>query len=459
MPRPLQRFLAPAAGIALLLAAGCATHPEAVRNVQTQIALGQPPDTSYFDRSVEGKDAVLSLMERGRIRQLTGDYQGSADDYQAAVAAFQALDGKAVVSVTDIGAQAGALVFNDLSIPYRGETCERLMLFQLDAFDRAALGEIDNIGVDVRNLAQQLEKDLETREKERKALADAADKADAADRDAISGASGIYAASNAAAATLAGTVSDSFQNPYAYALAGLWYESQADFANARIAYARARKLRPDCTPLAVSFARTSRALGNPLPAAVPPLQDGEGEVFLFAEQGYNLAKEALSLPIPLHKNFVVVSVPYYSVTAEPPAPPSVLGPGGTALARAEPVCDFRAYAVKALQERIPAILARQILRAAAKAVANDQLRRQDELAGLALAIFNAATERPDLRSWILLPRYAHLARFPLPAGTHDLVLSYPFGQTAVTVTVRPGRPTLLHCTGVPGSVRAVSTPL
>lgn len=443
---------------ALLAVAGCVSHPEAVRNVQTEIGIGKIPDTSYFDKKTTGKDAVLSLMERGRARQLTGDYQGSSADYQAAVDAFRAIDDKAVVSVTDVGAKAGSILINDLVIPYRGEGYERLMLFQLDAFNRAALGELENVGVDVRNLAQQLEKELESNEKARNAFAEAQENAGTEERSAIAGASSAYAASNSAAIALAGTLANSFQNPYAYAFAGLWYESQKDFANAAIAYSRARKLQPDCFPLKLSIVRVARALGRSVPNVIPPLAENEGEVFLFAEQGYNLSKTAFSLPIPLPRNLVVVSVPCYSVTTESPAPPTIQTTDGFTLARAEPVCDFRAYAVKALQEHMPAILTRQVLRATVKAVANDQVRRQSQIAGLAMLAFNAATERPDLRSWVLLPRYAHLARFSLPAGKHKLLVVYPFGQTSVDVTIRPGRTTLVHATGVPGRIEASSTP-
>lgn len=466
MIRPVAAWLRlPAlvcAGAALCLAAGCVSHPQAVQQVKQGFSQGGTPSTKPFDGGVDGKDAILMRMERGRLNQLLGNYEASAADYEAAVEKIRRQEEKAVVSATAIGAQVGASLVNDLAIPYAGEAYERIMLFQLDAFNRLAMGNLDGVGVDVRNMAQQLERELERYEKEVK-------KVEAAEDDAVVQAmqSDDFKTAMSRAEGLASQVLNSFQNAYAYAFAGAYYEGRRDWGNALIAYQRALRLQPKNEALRycvwAMLKRGGKELPAPLANQAPRLagqapKDGEGEVFFFFEWGYNIEKQAFSLPLILPKVGVLsVALPVYNVGDEMMGVAEIKDAAGHPLAVAATACDFRALAAKALQERMPGILTRQVIRATVKGTANYAASDENAWLGLLVMLFNVATEQADLRSWLLLPRYAQVARFALPEGTHELVVTFGAQQATQTVEVRSGRLTILHGMGVPGVMRTSST--
>jgi hypothetical protein len=456
--------------VLVLLLTGCVSHIQTVQKAKNQLAMAGHADTTGFDKDAQegDKDEVWAHMERGRLKQLQGDWAGSSRDYEAAVSAFQKRDEKALISVSDTASKGAAVLVNDLMLPYEGEAYERLMVFQLDAFNRAAMGKMDEIGVDVRNIASELQKALEAHEKEAQALLN--DK-DGQEKTSKTLESAPYRKMMDDLAALAGENANSFQNAYTYGLAGVWYESRGLWSDAFIAYGRAHKLcsgnnrafREGILLSAVKLGKRGRAHANwkgPRP--------GEGSVVVFLEQGYNVEKRPFAFPIILPKNFVQVALPYYDCSLDTVVPScgTIIGGGGNTLAETDLACDFRILAVRALRERMPGIVTRQILRSIAKAVINEQAQKVGsraggvgQLIGMAVKVGNAMTEQPDLRSWRLLPRFAQTARFHLPEGEHDLDVSVGAQRTTVHVTVRAGRPTLLHVMSVPGVLRATATAL
>jgi hypothetical protein len=455
--------------VLVLLLTGCVSHIQTVQKAKNQLAMGGRADTTGFDKDAQegDKDSVWAYMERGRLKQLQGDWEGSSRDYEAAVTTFQKQDEKALLSVSDTASKGAAVLVNDLMLPYQGEAYERLMVFQLDAFNRAAMGKTDEIGVDVRNAAAELQKALDAHEKEAKALLE--DK-DGQEKSSKTLESAPYQKMMADLAALGGEGANSFQNAYTYGLAGVWYESQGLWADAFTAYGRACRLCSGNRAFREGVLLSAAKLGRRGEAHKDwrgPRPD-EGSVVVFLEQGYNVEKRPFSFPIVLPKNFVQVALPYYDCSLDTVVPScgAVFGAGGETLAETDLACDFRILAVRALRERMPGIVTRQILRSIAKAVVNEQANKLGaraggigQVVGLAVQIGNAVSEQPDLRSWRLLPRFAQTARFRLPEGEHDLTVAVGAQQSTVHVTVRAGRPTLLHVMSVPGVLRATATAL
>ena len=196
---------------------------------------------------------------------------------------------------------------------------------------------------------------------------------------------------------------------------------------------------------------------------------------LFFEEGYAPEKATFSFlttlgqqPVPVAVGPVVVSFhfPYYPKAAlEGDSVPALVTEGDRVLARTETIGDFRALAQKAYQERMPYILTRSVVRAIAKSTAataaNVAARKRGTWARLAVwlggIVVVAATDQPDLRSWLLLPRFGQIARFRVPAGSHDLVLNH--GAAVATVPINaPGATTILiHAMAVDGRVAIEAT--
>lgn len=132
------------------------------------------------------------------------------------------------------------------------------------------------------------------------------------------------------------------------------------------------------------------------------------------------------------------------------------------------VSDIGAIAGRTLQERIAAIQARAIARAAIKFViakaaqlatyAVTRTQTEQEYAGLAGAIVGIigrtaamATEQADTRGWHTAPAQIRMARLRLPEGTHALSVAFVDEAGAVlsrwdlpAVDIRAGQRTWLH---------------
>ena len=87
--------------------------------------------------------------------------------------------------------------------------------------------------------------------------------------------------------------------------------------------------------------------------------------------------------------------------------------------------DVEAIALKNFSEREPRIMLKTIARGVTKYMAFRTARKkQGEVAGLLVNIFNIATEGADTRSWLTLPNSFGVVRMSLPPGRHDLHLSF-----------------------------------
>ena len=444
-----------------LAGGGCVSKTATVQTAKAQLAAGGAVDSKLFESDARAgdKDAVWAFMERGRLRQLTGDWEGSCADYEAAARECEALDARAVASLSGAASQGAALLTNDQVIPYEGETYERVMLYTLDAFNRAALGRPEEIGVDVRNAADLLEAALDAHGKKGDEFREG--NAETRTQTEKTMDSDEFKAMTAAADSVAGSVANSFQSAYTYALAGTWYEARDMWGDAAIAFGRAYKLQPQNKAFAEGMRHAAARSGKTVKGFVPP-KPGEGWVTVFLEQGYNVQKQPFTLPLLLPHNYVQASIPFYDCSYDPePVIPGSVWWKGRKVAETQEACDYRVLAVKALQERLPGILARQIARSIAKGVINEQVRKRDPtgLAGLAVVVGNALTEQADLRSWQLMPRHGQVARFRLPEGEYALEVEFAGGRTTVQATVRAGRPTVLHVSCVPGVLRVEATAL
>lgn len=131
--------------------------------------------------------------------------------------------------------------------------------------------------------------------------------------------------------------------------------------------------------------------------------------------------------------------------------PSAIGGRGAAGSTVAWAGDVAGGLLEEGRDRQPTIVARAILRAAAKlAIAQgieEELEEEDErlgeITGSLLATAGALTERADTRCWSLLPAEIGFVRLQMPAGRHRLALERAGGPAAGMeigeVNVRPGR--------------------
>jgi hypothetical protein len=426
-------------GLLLPVLAGCAAtttfvpYPARIAPLVDDLRLKRPVDLGQcLADERRGEDAVLYAMERGRAALITGQYDASLAEFNASAQRIREHDERAVISASAVGAQVVATVVNDNAIPYDGYGYERVMLHHFLALDYLGRNDPEGAGVEARlanfeqeRAAKRLDEELARARQE-------------GEENRVGAALGDerLAAVSAGMDGISARVRNSFQNAYTFYLSGFIYELLDQPNDAFIDYRRALEIYPENSYVQRDAVRLAAALGmgeefDRLAARfgidrAEPLTDDDGaDLLVLFEDGLVPPKQEVKIPLPVPRvGIVAIAFPVYG-DRPPPGAPLTLAMDGKPLGRTEPICDFRALAAKALQEKAPAIVTRQVMRAVAKGatarVATDQLGA----AGLLLSsIWNYMSESADLRSWLTLPADAQVMRVRVPAGTHRLALKH-----------------------------------
>lgn len=86
--------------------------------------------------------------------------------------------------------------------------------------------------------------------------------------------------------------------------------------------------------------------------------------------------------------------------------------------------DIEAAAMKTFESELPTIMLRTIVRGVLKYLGFRRANQEGEVVGGLVNLLNVVTERADTRSWQTLPNQIFLVRLRLPAGTHNIKLSF-----------------------------------
>ena len=470
----MNRFALLTACAVAVFVMGCKSYPDKIRTVKTQLALGPDNDVPVVYRAEEagGKNALLVFEEQGRLDQLQGRYRESADAYQKAMSFCEMQADGAVVRVGEtLKASLAATYGNDLAMDYPVLAFDQMMLRSLDFFNRLALGEWDNAGVDIRNLTSWRNQANEIIMRDTDALRNALGEKK---RNELESRSAYTTLMKKESMFISG-LRRSTDNVFALYLIALYHEIEGDSSNALMAYGDIENIKKGLPGVKEGVDRVNGV-------AIPP---DCGEVVVFFEEGYIPQKRKYRFEDGGLFTTVVSEMPFYSAYDCLPyeeGGPMIISVDGRNVASTAVYCDFAPLAVKSHEERLRGIIARQISRTSIKAITrgifsgmalagaycaangigDDRGYTQTALltvgivGSIGMGIMASATEQADLRSWLLLPRQVQLARFPAKAGRHDLTLRTAEGVKKLSAEVRPGAMTIVHCSSVPGVLDAFS---
>ncbi|MBL1274785.1 MAG: hypothetical protein COB30_001735 [Ectothiorhodospiraceae bacterium] len=432
---------------------GCASssiftsYPMQIQPIKMQIQAKQyTAAQTTLEKHRNDADKILYMMERGRTSQLANDRKSSIEDFKQVIEAMEANEDKAIISLTDAAAQGSALLTNDNAIPYAGEAYERVFVHQYQAMNYLFSNNLEAARVEVKRAGIEQRVALNAHEDE---LADAEEKS-RENADKNKSFSDAFAAMDA----VAGKVKNSFQNAYTFYVSGVIYEMLDKPNDAYIDYKKALEIFPDNVYVQKDVLRLAKQLGMrqdydlykkryPVEVVTPGVN--EGEVVLFFEHGYAPIKTEVSVPIFVDNKAQKVAFPIYAMTWIEPTTLRVSVAGGASMGETSPIVYVQSMAVKALQEKLPAMLARQILRLVAKQeMAKTAGKAGGPLAQLGANIFNILSENADRRNWLTLPNDAQILRVSLPEGEHHLILNNGKAKGSITVKVVPGKKTVVR---------------
>ncbi len=422
---------------ALLPLGGCATYSAGFAAVEAQLAARnyEAALQALEHQSHAARDRVLYLLNKGMLLRMKGDYAASNEALEAAKQRMEELYG------LSLREQTLTFVINDATTSYVGEEYEQVLVHLYKALNYLDLRQLTEARVEA------LQVDLKLRQ-------------------------------------FGERIPDNKYTEDAFAryLTGLIYEELGEWSDALIAYRKAyeaylkyqkhyglrvpRVLQEDLLRLAQrqgltdEVERYRRAFGINQWRSTQERAE-LGEIVLIVNSGLAPIKRESSaaLPDPKSGHIVRISLPYYE--NRPAVITAARVQAGAAQEMTEPVEDISAIAHQTLDAKLPTITARAVARAAIKAAAAREARKQAQnrnngdsaaatLLAFAVEATTVLTERADTRSWLTLPSRIHLARLPLSPGTYTVrVELLGSGPGAITVqeirdvVVRKGHQTYL----------------
>ena len=433
---------------------GCAVtslfnpYPDQAQTYKSSIGSIQVVDALPVNEAVlvdlgeerDSADAMLYMMERGRIAQLSSRYAESREDFEVVIDGFESQDLASTIEASGLAAEGAAMLTNDNAIPYSGAGYERIFVHHHQAFNYWGEGDIEGASIEFRKVALEQQILLEQFEKE---IAEAQQDAEENDIDVET-----LSAEFAGLDTVAGKVKSSFQNAYTFYTSAAFWEAIGEMNNALVDYKKAYEINPSVELIKQDIARVSNKLGSRSSQKHLNLPgENEGTVVLLFEDGFVPAKSEFKIPIPIYGGGLIsLAFPMYETELWPLSNRlKVMDDNFTDFGTTQIVADVGALAVKDLKEQIPKLIVRQALRGFAKYQLQKESGDQFGFAGqLAASIYNSASESADRRSWLTLPNSGQVLRFNLPAGERELSLTAGMSQSKVGLKVDANKTTFVR---------------
>ncbi|ODN42704.1 COG3014 family protein [Piscirickettsia litoralis] len=433
---------------------GCATtsvfesYPSSAKTVKKDLVQqNYQAAEKYLLPDTTSKDGLLYLLELGRTQQLAGQYEKSLKTYQKAIGMIDKNHQKPIVQLSHIGVTGASFLTNDNAIPFTSSSYEEVMAHQYQALNYFALGNLSGALVEVRRADEVQRKALERNQKELDEAKKVAAKQNYDESQVWS--KKQFDSFNAVAAK----VRSSFLNAYTFYFSGLLYELSGSLNDAYIDYKKALKLEPNNPYLQEDVLRLAKLLNMDndlsyyrkyLKRKVITPAANQGTLVVLFESGFVPAKQQFKLPLPTGAGVIAIAIPYYSTPWQNPVPLRITGGNNHVIGKTSMLVSVQALAAKALQEKMPWIIAREVARSIAKAAITYKLQKEgDGLAAFMSSLYNVVSAQADLRSWLTLPRQAQVLQKIMRKGHQELTLNYQGLTKKASVDIKPGQMTVL----------------
>ncbi|KFZ37375.1 hypothetical protein HR45_10145 [Shewanella mangrovi] len=430
----------------LLALSGCAyqgvltSYPTTLAPIKAELDSSAPATAvNELQRKLDSADKLLYAEETGRAAQISGDFDGSIHYFKQAINGYQKLDDRALVSLSNVGANSGSYFVNDKVIPYEGNASERIMVHQYQALNYLFIDDIRAAQVELRktNELQALQqRALEQNDKQAQKLA-SGEISNEVNRLKALGTTPL--------------------NPSGYYVTGLLHELFNQPNDSYIDYRKAAELNPGNTALQQNLLRLAQQLKMPQLEEFsgrwgePKLpSSSQGRLVMMVERGFVAAKEKFSLTLPISDKLMSMSLPTYRTIPELPNIP--VGTIGATTLNFSQLSNISSVAAAELSARLPDIYLRQAARLVTKTSLVNQTDRDTPAAMLGNAlvqIFNVVTEQADQRSWLTLPAQVDLLDNFIQQGQYQL----HYGAQQQTVSIAAGRTTLVWVVDTGNMVR------
>jgi hypothetical protein len=378
-------------GLALMAnVLGCATYADRTEKALASFRQGDIEFSAqeYMDEDVTGS-SFLSGAEAGTVLFAAGRFEEARAAFEEAEVAVEDIESRALVSASDLGESLSSWVLNDTTMAYEGEGFERVYLHTFLGLCYLTEGRLQDVLVEVRRANELLEAEEELYE-----------------RDYGAGGLGHF-------------------------LSAITYETLGEPDEAFIDYRRMAQKGVGTELAGPAMVRIAKRLRrndvlDELTARYgdiePPPADA-ASIVVIAGVGLGPYKEERGITVETFNGLLQVAAPVFERRGQPVGNLRLVldeGAGSIITTVVEAVHDV---AEENLDDRVFKIAAKSIARTVAKRELTKKLEDDHGILGrIAGDIFNAATERADLRFWQTLPDTWQAARLFVAPGEHGLRL-------------------------------------
>ncbi len=413
----------------------------------------------YNSSRVNTGDELMWRLEAGSMNFHLGNFKESIDEFKIAEELIEAYDDRATVSVRDAGAEAGAALTNLNALPYRGLCRDRMALSIYKSLAYLGDGNEEAFHAQIRRLRNEQKKVQDDYSKyfeqekaeldaQRKSNPEAAKQADASGKESdIVGSpdNAEFTAGLKEVRKVANKGYGNFLNPAAIFLSGLGSVRDGNFDNARIDFQRLCEAMPNNPMFKKYYATVLREANRDVPddlAGVAPFDfplDHDCVYVIFAN-GRSAAFKQIALYFP-----IMTAWPMCEFYAAPFSRLEAVAGGKTY--RSEILADMDGILAQEFDERLPGMIARIVLNTLIKEAAYygsitalavtdmDPTVQAIAITSVAVggAVYRAAMNTADTRSWEILPKEFQLTQFPMPSDRR--VTLRPTGGAAFSKTI------------------------
>ncbi|NQY86964.1 MAG: hypothetical protein HRT51_04305 [Colwellia sp.] len=409
-------------------------------------------------RSSNNGSYSLGLLEKARLEYLANNNKQSRQDFAQTYQLVQQSQQGAKIELSRGFENIAAVMSNDNAIRYDIPLYEQSMLHSYQALNYLTQQDLSGALVEVRraNLVQE------------SALKANANSIYASQQSSIAKGFSMDSLSEQypSMSRAIGKVKNGFQNAYTFYLSGLLYEAANQKNDAYIDYKKALEIYPDNRYLQQDVWRLANTLRmtNDISLfrksfsreitkkSANASNNNQGQVVFIIENGIVGAKQQSSLSLPIYTShddmrFYSIALPSYQNQLSVYSPLSLTYQGKSY--QAEEIVRLQSLAAKQLQDQLPIIVTRQIVRILAKEEMRQKLTKKGGDVGNILAnLYNIASEKADTRSWSTLPDSIHILRLNLSPGTHTLNIHLNGVSQQIDLSINQNKLTLVTLTTI-----------
>lgn len=391
----------------------------------------------FIHEQIDSKDdEILWTQLAGSLKRQCKDYKSSNLYFDLSEEYY-----KSEVDLENIGEKSlnavGSILTNDNSIDYKGNIYEAIMVNTYKGLNFLSLGDFNNARVEFnraldrqRRAKNEFHEEIENRRKQIQKESNNQQINESKSEDFVLKhySEGVFKNFRAY---------PDFINPFVTYISALFFMSTKDYLKARDLLKEGFAMDPKNKSIKDDFYLVSQILSK------KGIKDKY--VWIIYENGKSTTKNEFRLDLPI---FLVSNKVLYTGVSFPTLKPQnssyeylKVNKNRTIL-----ISDMDRVVKTEFKTKLPYIITKTVARSISKTVAQAELSKKEPIAGVAMALFSAITNKSDIRSWTSLPKNFQATRvknigkpITIKTDTEEILqnFTFPKNKNAIIIISSP----------------------